>query len=645
MSSLKFITFIQTLCFPRSKYSESYSKKRPRVIHQCLNDLTQGLSTGRVRDIGRFITLHEGARLCQPLVGKIDSQKSEWGPALYFATRHLQETIGVNLISIYVRGSVASGHALTDGRSDLDLVTLVRGPVPTRAISDELSHSLRLKWPFIHSADVAFHSLDVNDEQSLPESTRFLLLAYCAHLHGQDVRPTLGCASPSPDALIDLRSAERRVLQGQFRNPETRVFAFQWFLKRCLRGLVDIASYRVGTHSRDIVPCARILQQTYPELEDLICTAAVLACEPVTLGVADIGSHQDWLSRAEPVVCDMADWAEREFLKFRFGGDTRPQLQLAKGIVTQQQTAISLLRKLGSDSIAMLARLREPSIRKHPKSQFVRDELQPLAIFSTKPIQVMEIRENYNRSAILSSFTAPVVFRGVLESSTRFLNDCNALIAYLESSSSIEDVRLSGSPEFIFCLERHEWVRKDQFTPPSVLVRMQASEFFARALGSLPPLRYINERVYLQSEVNVRERVFDKLRHNSSILLAQPERRWVSTHGAVSTTHYDSAHSALAQIVGEKRMFFFPPSALPIMGSYPTGHPLQRRCSINLKRPESRMFRDFWDKCIAIEVLIQPGDVVVFPPFWSHYTESLADNYGLCASHTVRFLRSEELLT
>jgi Cupin-like domain len=168
---------------------------------------------------------------------------------------------------------------------------------------------------------------------------------------------------------------------------------------------------------------------------------------------------------------------------------------------------------------------------------------------------------------------------------------------------------------------------------------MTGSEFAARCSAS----DSTTERVYMQTIARPSERVIAPLHQRGLVDAAQDERVWVSTHGAVSTLHYDASHSVLAQCVGRKRILFFPPSCLKVLGIYPKGHPLHRRSRVDLTASRNSaaargLFADFWnavrEDSIAIEALLNPGDVITFPPFWSHYAITTSP---WSVSHTFRF--------
>lgn len=112
------------------------------------------------------------------------------------------------------------------------------------------------------------------------------------------------------------------------------------------------------------------------------------------------------------------------------------------------------------------------------------------------------------------------------------------------------------------------------------------------------------------------------LQQPEQLVLTQQPRLWVSPAGAVSPLHYDKSHSFLVQVAGTKRMLFFSPDQLHRLYCYADTHLLRRRSRVNVSAPDLTKFPLFADVA-ALEVVLQPGDIVCFPSFWSHYTESL----------------------
>lgn len=123
---------------------------------------------------------------------------------------------------------------------------------------------------------------------------------------------------------------------------------------------------------------------------------------------------------------------------------------------------------------------------------------------------------------------------------------------------------------------------------------------------------------------------------------AQPPRLWLSCGGAISPTHFDTSHSVLVQCHGRKRMLLFHPNDTPRLGQYPNTHPLRRRALLDITAEDNECVRASHPaffvepRPIAWEAVLDAGDVLVFPPFWMHWTESLG---SASASLTRRFRR------
>lgn len=173
---------------------------------------------------------------------------------------------------------------------------------------------------------------------------------------------------------------------------------------------------------------------------------------------------------------------------------------------------------------------------------------------------------------------------------------------------------------------------------------MAAQEFVQRVQPgcNLPPVAYQHSEYYywqadlpehLQQQQQLSQ-LQDALAHDMGeqqqqqqprhewLALTQQPRLWVSPAGAVSPLHYDKSHSFLAQVAGMKRMLFFSRDQLHRLYCYPDTHLLRRRSRVNLVSPDLVRFPLFSDVA-ALEVVLEPGDVCVFPSDWPHYTESL----------------------
>lgn len=89
------------------------------------------------------------------------------------------------------------------------------------------------------------------------------------------------------------------------------------------------------------------------------------------------------------------------------------------------------------------------------------------------------------------------------------------------------------------------------------------------------------------------------------------------------TVHHALPTTAVLQVRGRKRLLFFAPEHLRTLGPYPSWHILRRRLRFDPAAPDYKRFPRARALSVT-EAILEPGDVLLFPPHWSHYTESLA---------------------
>jgi len=196
---------------------------------------------------------------------------------------------------------------------------------------------------------------------------------------------------------------------------------------------------------------------------------------------------------------------------------------------------------------------------------------------------------------------------------------------------------------------------------PSALRSMRSDDFVARlapGAGGRRPLAFApREYGYLQATVPpalLTDAPHDELL--AALLppgaepprLSQPPRVWVAPHGAISPLHYDAAASFLVQLGGTKRLIFFPPDDLPALYPFPDTHLLRRRSRVCahvaggggafplLPSAGGGGAFPLLPSAGGWEVVLRPGDALFFAPRWSHYTESLGGEEGVCTSLTFR---------
>lgn len=99
---------------------------------------------------------------------------------------------------------------------------------------------------------------------------------------------------------------------------------------------------------------------------------------------------------------------------------------------------------------------------------------------------------------------------------------------------------------------------------------------------------------------------------------------WMGQPHVIAHCHYDGYHNFYAQLYGTKKFTLFRPTNWPGLYPYPFLHPSHAQAQVNLSR-RSDSERDFplVNKVEAVEVVLEPGDLLYMPPLWFHEVESL----------------------
>ena len=238
----------------------------------------------------------------------------------------------------------------------------------------------------------------------------------------------------------------------------------------------------------------------------------------------------------------------------------------------------------------------------------------------------------------------------------------------VQSKKNSDSLNLASN-EFQYVEVNHPAVKNGAFKSPSVVKELTINEVAKRMTG-----KQSEDSVYMQAELSGTLAEDAGLGTNNSSepwrsfqraewVETQAPRIWLSQAGSTSSLHYDSSVSVLAQVNGLKRMLLSPPSALQRAYLYPDWHPLRRRSGVRLDadsdfegaavcayprwagsdlgvdvraaEAHGRDSRGEGEDDASTEVstsskppgaweaVLGPGDVLVFPPRWAHYTESI----------------------
>lgn len=670
------------------------------VVSCIARSFDEALAKRYVLDFGRVVNLNKDGHAFP----STDLQLSAaYQPGLNVIVRAILGQLHNTVVrAIFVRGSLATGNFQREGCfSDVDLIIftddelnndekskvqyqvqkIIRNDMQVSSFTDiSFQNGKRQKrQPFSSfSSDRGQHS-----EVTFPMTSSMIsiLRHYSVPLYGylRDVGVSTGSDIPFMDLAKDIREQER-LFKFSFKQAEAshdsvlQVIALQWICKRCLRAIADECCRQTLVHCRDLVPCYRLAIEIFPQYSQTLLNILQLACAKTTEDeFAGFESRYDFVEFGTDVVSDAVEIVEHVFLKRCFPDEEieRHMNSTSRRALKQAAVPVSLWMAI-TNPIRQTVSAMKNNVLLHlsgcidfdedeqGKSVFMRCDLPPLAI-SAKPfgnqhgvIKQIENggkqeREKMNElSDLLGHFPHPVLFRNAagLLSDDINIGTTEMILKNLVKQHVKVDCRISPSNTVIFCRSQHPDISDGTFTQTSILKSIPPREAIDRVRANYlsSSINYdrkecTREHIYIQTQVSKKDKKFlvgSLGKHD----IAQDERIWISTHGTVSSLHYDASHSALFQRTGCKRMILFPNEALESLGIYPLHHPLHRRARVNLSRKQSVIFEEFWKSWAgeAEVVQINAGDLLLFPPCWAHYTESLSeDEDELCISHTFRY--------
>jgi len=97
---------------------------------------------------------------------------------------------------------------------------------------------------------------------------------------------------------------------------------------------------------------------------------------------------------------------------------------------------------------------------------------------------------------------------------------------------------------------------------------------------------------------------------------------WLGSNGMMAWIHHDYIHNIFVQTYGTKTFYLFPPSEVTKIYIHPKIHPHARQSQLSKKLfTDPELFPDF-NNVSLYKVVLQPGDVLYFPPMWFHLVVS-----------------------
>ena len=257
-----------------------------------------------IQNLGEYLELDEKGHLIRK--AELGQIQLRWRPLIDEVVEFYRSQFQENLLSVYIRGSVAKGAAV-DGISDLDSFCITSRPVdPSPEAVERFRKYVSERYAFTNGVELTGSSVDRLDQLHSPKKRNIwqeLVKTQSVCVWGEDLSEKI-----APFELKDMVAhsywIEREItalpskFQGDPTPKDSPEQVCTWIMKRIIRVGFEIVMLRENRWTRDLFPCFESFSRYYPEKKVLMQEALSLALNPsrdpeVTIQLVD--RFRPWL--------------------------------------------------------------------------------------------------------------------------------------------------------------------------------------------------------------------------------------------------------------------------------------------------------------------------------------------------------------
>jgi len=212
---------------------------------------------------------------------------SPWSDVIDDVKQVYLERMGENLHSVYVRGSIPRGTAVS-GVSDVDTFAIITGDRWQHDLSwiAEAEQKLSKQYPFQTGVEMQLITLNELHEGKDIESIRFTIKILSTCVWGQDIRRLIPSYKLGRYLIKDSLRLEKEINEvtqalSKEQSGETVEMLCRWIMKVIIRAGHSLVIFKEGSYSRDLFPCYTGFCKHYPERAEEMKYALELAIEPI----------------------------------------------------------------------------------------------------------------------------------------------------------------------------------------------------------------------------------------------------------------------------------------------------------------------------------------------------------------------------
>jgi len=215
----------------------------------------------QIKPMGSFFEVDSNGFLVNP--ASMEKIQELWRPVLKEYIASCKKMYGKDLVSVYVRGSVAKGEAI-EGVSDFDAFVILKDGYSNVLQEVGLEERMRLQkmFPFVNGFEFGEYTETGIQKEDLLLNQSLLLFGEKIKVSKTKLSKDLAFHAPNfQDRHIRLLSflEEENISKDRMKN---RV---EWLGKGILRTGLEILIEQSGKYSRDLHPCYEVFAEYYPE--------------------------------------------------------------------------------------------------------------------------------------------------------------------------------------------------------------------------------------------------------------------------------------------------------------------------------------------------------------------------------------------
>ncbi len=240
-------------------------------------------SIHQIQKIGSYLHVDEQGFIINPT--SIHTIQPEWLPIVEKVKEAYMQHFGVNLHSVYIRGSVAKGQAI-ENISDVDsfaVITLPYEKIDT-SWSDAFEEKLISEYPFVKGIEMGCIPLEEIQDH---KGDQIMIKTQSVCIYGESLANTIPPMKPGTDTAQHVKYIQIEIiktkqwLEGEHTEEEIKRKC-TWIMKRMLRSGFELVMERSQKYTRDLYLCYEGFSEYYPEKKEAMYRVLELAVNPTS---------------------------------------------------------------------------------------------------------------------------------------------------------------------------------------------------------------------------------------------------------------------------------------------------------------------------------------------------------------------------